>query len=454
MDGPQRGICAAASSPAIALTLLALGCAGSSSPVRAPGGGPGGGGGGGATSTANLPPVAKISFQLTQPRDDSDYPFTADAPPPDGPAPGSTVFLSAEGSFDPEGSAVSFFWNVQDERGAYLAISPDPAGMRVSFSTSQIGAHSITLEVVEAGGLGQIGRTTITLLVAPHPCAADGVSPPCADLLAIPGGAFVAGSAPGLGSDNEHPSHMVTVAPFALDEYEVTVGRFRRFLASYSGAPPEDGAGAHPLIPGSGWQSDWNDQLPRSADGFNVAIQSCGGPWTAVAKNEGANEARPISCISWYEAFAFCAWEGKRLPTEAEWEYAAAGGDEQRTYPWGNQEPTIDLAVFGCLFDGDPLCDDADLPVAGSLAMGAGRWGHRDLAGSLWEWVLDAYAPYARGPCDNCALLTEPVDGGRAFRGGDFISTDPSFLAVTTRLGIIAALPDSRRGLRCARSLP
>jgi formylglycine-generating enzyme required for sulfatase activity len=431
------------------MTLLALAppvsaCHGSS-PCGAPGAD--------AAATDNeLPPVARIRFQLTAPTDDADYPYTTAAPPPAGPLPGSTVYLSAEGSFAPDGAPVSYFWNVQDPQLAYLPIVPAPEAPRISFTATKLGPHTITLEVVEGGPLGQIGRTTIKLVFAPHPCAADGVSPPCSDDLAVPGGTFVAGAASGMGSDNERPAHQVTLAPFALDTYEVTVGRFRRFLAAYTGAPPADGAGAHPLIDGSGWQSTWNDQLPRSADGFNTAIASCGGTWTQTV---GPNEARPISCVSWYEAFAFCAWEGKRLPTEAEWEYAAAGGSAQRLYPWGDDAPTPDLAVFGCLYDGDPSCDDtADLPVAGSLPRGTGRWGQLDLAGSLWEWVFDAYAPYTDAPCDNCAAVTPPPDGGRVFRGSDFRYPDPSWLTVTTRLGIVAALPDDARGLRCARSLP
>lgn len=425
------------------------------------GGGPDDAGAGGANSggggdqvtlpPANLPPVARISFQMTTPQDPSDYPYTADAPAEDGPLRGSTVYLSAKGSFDPEGTPVTFFWNVQDPNGAYLTITPSADQMRVSFSPTLLGAHAITLEVVEGDPLRQIGNASISMVVGPHPCARDGVSGPCSDDLTIPGGSFMAGAAPGIGSDSEHPAHLVTVDAFALDRYEVTVGRFRRFLQSFTGDRPADGTGANPTLPGSGWQSAWNNQLPTSSARFDTAIASCGGPWTS---KPGANEARPVSCISWYEAFAFCQAEGKRLPTEAEWEYAAAGGDEQRTYPWGTDPPTIDRAVFGCLFDGDPLCDDSDLPVAGSLAMGAGRWGHLDLAGSLWEWVFDAYLPYTTDPCDNCAQVMEPPDGGRVFRGGDFRTIDPSWLTVTTRLGIVAALPDDSRGFRCARTLP
>jgi formylglycine-generating enzyme required for sulfatase activity len=283
------------------------------------------------------------------------------------------------------------------------------------------------------------------------PCADDGVSPPCSDGSVVPGGTFIAGSANDVGNDDEHPRHATTVATFALDTYEVTVGRFRKFLSAYTGVGPADGAGAHPLVPGSGWQSAWNAFLPLSLDDFMFALSECGGTWTNAV---GSSEARPLSCVTWYEAFAFCIWDDKRLPTEAEWEYAAAGGDDQRTYPWGNDPPTVDLAVFGCLFDGRPSCSiDTDLPVVGSVVAGAGRWGHVDLAGSVWEWTLDVKRPYTAAPCDNCASLTS-ADGfdNRVFRGGDFKFDDPASLRATTRTAFNPAYPQETIGFRCART--
>lgn len=403
------------------------------------------------STVVDLPPVPVLRFQVQPPVDDNDYPYAPGDLPVDGPAPNSPIFLSAAESADPEGAAVLIFWNVQDPSGAYLTIAPDPTALFASFTPSTIGPHTITLEVTEAGGLHQTGQKTLTLDVRPIPCAGDGVSPPCSDLVAVPGGTFIAGSGDGIGDDNEHPSHTTTVAPFLLDKYEVTVGRFRAFLAQYTGAPPADGAGAHPLVSGSGWQNDWVAALPVSEDDFKFAIAECGGTWT---NDVGPSEPRPITCITWFEAFAFCVWDHKRLPTEAEWEYAAAGGDAQRTYPWGNAAPSAGLAVYGCLFDGQPSCSDADLPVVGSVAAGAGRWGQLDLAGSVWEWTLDVYAPYSNAPCDNCANVTAldtTVDGSpRVFRGGGYNYDDPSSLRAASRYGFDPAYPDQTRGFRCA----
>ena len=403
----------------------------------------------------NLPPVANIRFQVQMPRDDSDYPYGPDSLPATNPQPGSTVYLSSDGSLDPQGGAITVFWNVQDPSGMYLPIDPDPKSAHVSFSPPRVGTYTVTLEATQVGGLELTGQATLVLPVQPNPCAPDGFSSPCADGLLVEGGTFYMGSPDGMGSDDEHPRHLVTVAPFLLDKYEVTVGRFRRFLSHYGGFSPADGAGANPFIPGSGWQSDsWMGTIATTNDHLSFEVQECGGPWTSLP---GPSEARPVTCVDWYQAFAMCIWEGKRLPTEEEWEYAAAGGSEQRTYPWGEALPTPRLAVYGCLFDGVPGCiEEADLPVVGSLPLGAGRWGQLDLAGSVWEWTLDVYAPYTTNPCDNCAELT--VGMGRVFRGGDWNFDDTatpgtSTLRAASRTAFDPAFPDPTRGFRCAQSL-
>jgi formylglycine-generating enzyme len=393
--------------------------------------------------------VPKIRFNLRPPTNPDDYPFTPAALPAEAPVPRSTLYLSAADSYDPEGKAITTFWNVQDQTAKYLTVDPDPSATRISFSPAFVGPLAITLAAVEVGGLQQLAQTMVTLTVAPSPCAEDGFSPPCSDELAVPGGTFMAGSADDVGFPNEHPSHPANLAPFMMDKYEVTVGRFRRFLAGFVGDGFANGIGAHPLIPGSGWQSTWNGQTSES---IMMSLSECGGTWTDTV---GVSEARPISCVTWYQAFAFCISEGKRLPTQTEWEYAAAGGSEQRTYPWGNDNASIDRAVYGCWFDGQKDCSDTDLPVVGSLHAGAGRWGHLDLAGSVWEWTLDAYGPYTGALCDNCANLSVMADDGRVFRGGDYLYDDEgeqSDLRAASRLAFDAKFPDPTRGMRCART--
>ena len=254
----------------------------------------------------------------------------------------------------------------------------------------------------------------------------------------------------GDGNDAEVPEHAVTIASFSLDTFEVTVGRFRQFVEQYDGTPPPDGTAAHPLISGSGWNSAWNSELPSSKTILINNLKSqFGATWT---DSIGENETSPINCVSWYEAFAFCAWDGGRLPTEAEWEYASAGGNENRLYPWGQEEPDFYTHALFCELGGwcDPFTD------VGSRPAGAGRWGHHDLAGSMWEWSLDwldtSWFGGNGASCIDCANLNTASE--RVVRGGSWNSA-ASDLRAAFRPNSVEGPPSSHYftfGIRCART--
>ncbi|WP_437978867.1 formylglycine-generating enzyme family protein [Sorangium sp. So ce295] len=241
---------------------------------------------------------------------------------------------------------------------------------------------------------------------------------------------------------------------FLLDRFEVTVGRFRKFVEAYPESKPAAGAGAHPLLDGSGWNADWASQLPAGAPELTVAVK-CNGTYQTWTDEAGDHEHLPMNCLNWYVAFAFCAWDGGRLATEAEWNYAAAGGGEQRPYPWSDSASDAILdrshAVYDCTGDGSASgsCAFRDIqPVGSRSSAGDGRWRQADLAGNMWEWVLDWYAGYATS-CDNCANTTSVSN--RALRGGSF-DYDASYLLSSAR----GYGSPSRRyhfaGARCART--
>ncbi|HRI63028.1 MAG TPA: SUMF1/EgtB/PvdO family nonheme iron enzyme [Polyangium sp.] len=244
-----------------------------------------------------------------------------------------------------------------------------------------------------------------------------------------------------------------TVSDFRLDRFEVTVGRFREFVEAYPQSKPRAGAGAHPRIDKSGWNAVWDKELPASAEKLRAVVKKCDDPimWT---DKPGAQEDRPMNCLTWYEAFAFCAWDGGRLPTEAEWNYAAAGGREQRAYPWSvpptAQNPDETYAVYNCMGGGDSrVCDANDLLAVGSKSpKGDGKWGQADLSGSIYEWVLDEGDTY-RAPCNDCANIDHAAWG--IPRGGGWTTNNIYMTSHFRNTYALNKRDDPIFGVRCAR---
>lgn len=165
-------------------------------------------------------------------------------------------------------------------------------------------------------------------------------------MLLVPGGKFTMGSDT-IGEGDERPAHEVTIAPFWLDRTEVTQAAYDECVAAKACTPP-DGA----------------------------ILATFGGLF------RGPN--KPVVGVSWFDAQKYCAWKGKRLPREPEFEHAVRG-DDGRRFPWGNEAPTHERTVF----ETSATEDVASHPT------GRGPYGHDDLAGNVWEWQADDYDPFA-----------------------------------------------------------
>jgi formylglycine-generating enzyme required for sulfatase activity len=155
-------------------------------------------------------------------------------------------------------------------------------------------------------------------------------------------------------------------------------------------------------------------------------------------------EDHPANEVTWSGARDFCAWRGARLPTEAEWE-AAARGREGRTYPWGEEPPTPERAVYG------RASNETD-PV-GAHPAGATPDGVHDLAGNVAEWTSSLDRPYPYDPTDGREDPDDP--GERVTRGGDHVfDSAPDQLTTTFRAGFSRAPDHGHRhiGFRCARA--
>jgi formylglycine-generating enzyme required for sulfatase activity len=208
-----------------------------------------------------------------------------------------------------------------------------------------------------------------------------------ADMALVPGGPFTMGSDTG-GQEDERPAHTVTLAPFYLDKVEVTHEAYGECVAQRVCRPPDA-----------------------------KVISRFGGVFVQPRK--------PVTGISWSDAKAYCAFRGKRLPREAEFERAVRG-DDGRRYPWGAEAPTKELTVF----------HTSTTEEVGTHPKGRGPFGHDDLAGNVWEWMEDEYDPIAyrrstapQGQPGTCAEIKETLEklhreGRQGFTGSNPLPTE------------------------------
>ena len=290
---------------------------------------------------------------------------------------------------------------------------------------------------VDQNGDGEINILDLVLVAGLFGEAPTKPEPP-EGMVLIPAGTFEMGSEDEEARDDEQPVHTVHLDAFYMDVYEVTNAQFKEFLD----ANPQ-------------WQKD------RIEDRFHRGIYLS--LWSGNAYPAGKADY-PVRHVSWYAAMAYAEWAGKRLPTEAEWEYAARGGLAGKKYPWGDTITDAD-ANYAEFDENWVRTGVGDTTPVGQYA--ANGYGLYDMAGNVSEWCLDAYDADFYAASDNSrnpiaggetvqglldTFTTIPTDTLRMVRGGSYY-----FAAQFSRVAFRGSDPptaaSSLGGFRCARAV-
>lgn len=305
-------------------------------------------------------------------------------------------------------------------------------------------------------------------------------------MVLVPGGTFVMGGNNPQASPDEYPQHKVKVDAFYMDITEVTNAQFREFVKATG------------YVTTAEKNPDWEElkkSLPPGTEkpeeemlvAASLVFKPTAGPvplnnvaqwwhwvpdadWKHPEGPESSIEGKdnyPVVHVSWYDAMAYCKWAGKRLPTEAEWEYASRGGLKQNIYPWGNEPVNQGKAKTNSWEGKFPYLNtkkdgyQLSAPVKSFTPNGYGLY---DMAGNVWEWCSNWYDAnyYAtledklsinpKGPAKSYDPM-EPYASKKVLRGGSFLCND-SYCSGYRSARRMKSSPDTgleHTGFRCVK---
>lgn len=270
------------------------------------------------------------------------------------------------------------------------------------------------------------------------------------DMAIVPAGTFAFGCdrREGHPADGEGPSRSVRVAAFRIDRCAVTNARFMRFVDATSYVTDAERIGWSfvfaGLLPDDFEETRGVAAAPWWRQVFGASWRNPEGPRSDIA----GRDALPVVHVSHADALAFCAWAGKRLPTEAEWEKAARGGLEAKRFPWGDDE-TPDgrhrCNVWQGTFPSDNTTADGFYGLAPVDAFAPNGYGLHNMAGNAWEWCSDWFSN-PRGAASGTH---------RVMRGGSYLC-HPSYCWRYRNGARSASTPDTATGhvgFRCVRDI-
>ena len=224
-------------------------------------------------------------------------------------------------------------------------------------------------------------------------------SPP-EGMVLVPAGIFLMGANYAVGNPEEKPAHEAIVASFYMDQTEVTMTAYGKCVAA---------GGCKPT---------------------HIDHRFCNG-------KEKDRDDHPVNCVDLPMATAYCAWAGKRLPTEREWEYAATGG-ERRRFSWGNEDPTQENSCYEHPFGTCPV-----------KSFAPGAFGLYDITGNVWEWTGSVFDPYPSRP------LLDEIDPKKrySYRGGSWSRRFPKWMRNWLRNRYLPHEYSASLGIRCAKTV-